>query len=218
MVTVMAQKLARKLRNWFITGAIVLLPLVVTVYILKLGFETLDNFSGGILRRYLPVHIPGVGAVVTLTLILFTGIVATNLIGRRLLAFGERLLTAIPVVRSVYLTTKQVVEALAAQNRNAFRQVVLVEYPRPGMYRVGFVTGEGTPEADAAAQEETVTVLVSNTPNAATGMLFVVPRKDVIPLSLPVEDGLKWVISGGVVTPGQNYRTSNGLDRGDGER
>ncbi len=207
----MKQKFTRRLRNWFIAGAMVLLPLVGTIYILKLGFEALDSFSGGVLRRYLPVHVPGVGAVATLALIIITGMVATNLIGRRLLAFGERIVARIPLVRSVYSTLKQVVDALGAQNRGAFRHVVLVEYPRPGMYRIGFLTGDGTPETDELAGEETVTVLLSNTPNPATGMMFVLPRKDVIPLALSIEDGLKWVISGGVVTPAAaNSAAENG--------
>lgn len=189
----------RRLRNYFITGTIIIFPLFGTVYVLMLLFRTLDGILGGLIRRFAPISVPGLGLVATLALVLLTGVVGTNFIGRRFIEVGERILARIPIARSVYITLKQLVDSFVSQDRNAFHQVVLVEYPRKGIYSVGFLTGMAREEAQAKTGQKMVNVFLPSTPNPTTGWLVLVPEDQVIPLDISVEDGLKLVISAGMV-------------------
>lgn len=190
-----------RLRRYFITGLIVFLPVAVTISILLWLFRTLDSFLGPLFTLLIGRHIPGLGLAVSVALILVIGVLATNVIGRRIVEFFERLMLRIPLARSIYSATKQLSDSIFGQRRAAFQRAVLVEWPRKGVYTIGFVTGESTGEAQAKTPERVFNVFVVSTPNPTTGFLVLVPEDQVIPLEMTVEDALKMVMSGGIVSP-----------------
>ncbi len=195
----------RRLRTFFITGLIVLAPVAVTLWITWWLVSFLDGLLAGLASSLtMPLlgrTVPGLGVALTLVIILLAGMIATNFIGRRLIGLGEQLLSRVPFVNAVYNTVKQIVDAVAASNQDAFKRVVLVEYPRRGMWALAFVTGSARGEVQAVTQSEVISVLLPTTPNPTSGFLLMVPKDDVIPLAMSVEDGMKLVISGGVVIP-----------------
>lgn len=198
----MEKSLWRRFRNYFLTGLVIWLPLVVTVYVLKVIFDTVDSLLGGIIYRFLPVSIPGLGAIATIVLITFTGLVATNYFGRRFIAWGESLLTSIPVVKSIYTTTKQIIEAFTPSDQEAFKRVGLIQFPHPGMYALVFIAGEARGELGKAVGKEALTVFLPTTPNPTTGYLLVLPKEDVLPVDISVENALKLIISAGFLESG----------------
>lgn len=192
-----------RLRNLFISGLVVLIPVVATVYVLVwvVGFS--DRLLGRYVYERLGFTIPGLGLVIIVAIILGAGLLARNLIGRRLLLFAEAILTRTPLVRTVYVTVKQMVDMIANQNQSAFKHVVLVEYPRKGVYSLGFVTGEVEEVFDRDMNpSRMVKVLITTTPNPTTGFLVVVPEEELIYLRMGIEDAFKVVISAGVIEPG----------------
>lgn len=196
----MAKHLGRALRRYFLTGLVVLAPLTVTLYVLVTGFEIVDSVLGNLLTRALGRPIPGIGAAAALAVTFGVGLIAANVLGRRLISFGERILARIPLVRTVYLSVKQVVDALTLQ-RSAFKRVVMIEYPRRGLHSVGFLTGNGIPGVAEKAGGDVVTVFVPTTPNPTSGWFVLVPRDECIFLDMNVEDAFKMIISGGMVVP-----------------
>lgn len=190
----------RLLRRWFITGLVVLLPLIVTVWLLSFGFNLLDGLWRSLLAYLLGYYVPGIGALLTVTLTVAVGAVATNVIGRRLIGWGERLLARIPVVSSVYTTTKQIVDLLAGEQKTAFQRVVLVEYPRRGVYSVGFLTAAACPPpAQEAVGEEMWSVFVPTAPNPTTGWVAMLPKSQCRVLDMTVDEAFRYIISGGVL-------------------
>ncbi len=208
-------KVLRRVRNWFFAGLVILAPLALSVYFLGLGFRWLDALLGGIAARTLGRQIPGLGLLASLVLAVLTGLIASNLLGRRLIAWAEQALLRVPIFRGVYATLKQVVDAFAGHKRTAFQNVVLVEYPRRGIWSIGFVTGPAPAEVQERAERELVNVFVATTPNPTSGFLILVPKDEVVYLAMPVEEGLKLVISGGVIggeapAAGENGRSAGG--------
>jgi uncharacterized membrane protein len=191
----------RRLRNWFFTGLVLLLPFALSFYVLLIGFRWMDAILGGFAARTVGRRIPGLGLVASLLMVVVAGAIASNLIGRRLLNWGETVLLKVPVFRSVYSTMKQVVDAFAGQDKSAFKEVVMIEYPRKGMYSVGFYTGNGFDEASAKTGEDWVTVFVPTVPNPTTGFFVLVPREEVVRLDMSVEDAIKMTISAGCIVP-----------------
>ncbi len=200
----MGNRLVTLLRNYLITGLFVSLPLAVTVWVLWLVFSTLESSLGALVAWILglfagePVHIPGVGVVLTVVVLLLMGVVATNVVGRRLVAAGERVLLMFPVVRPLYTGVKQLIEAFSVQ-RNSFREVVMLQYPRPGLWAIGFVTNEGRGELAARFQEPVKTVFVPTVPNPTSGFFVIAPERELIPLDMSPEEAFKLVLSGGVL-------------------
>ena len=194
-----------RLRTYFFAGLLVLIPLVVTMGILSWLFNLLDGFLGPYIYDWLGRPMPGLGLIATVVLIFLIGLVATNIIGRRLLAAVDEALQRIPLVRSIYSMTKQMSDSLFQARQVAFQQVVLVEYPRRGLYQVGFVTGmiEGPLQHELAAKagERMVNVFIPATPNPMSGYLVILPEHDIQALGISVQDGLKLIISGGMATP-----------------
>ncbi len=195
------------LRSSFIAGVIVLTPLAVTYLAVAWTFSLIDGLVGVPLQTLFKVRIPGLGALITLALILLAGNLASNYAGRQVLHLMDRVVLRVPVIRKIYHTMKQLVDSLVAGQQTAFQRVVMIEYPRPGLYAIGFVTGE-TPSAvlgcqppERVEEKGLLNVFVPTTPNPTSGMLVLLPSGQVTPLSLSVEDGLKLVISGGVVGP-----------------
>lgn len=191
----------KRLRNYLVAGLVVLLPVVATWQVLVWLFNLIDGLLGGLVTRIFGRSIPGLGLAATVIIVLAVGALAANWFGRRLIDCGERLMRRTPIVRNVYSTIKQIIDAFVGANKTAFRNVVLIEYPRKGVYSPGFATGPTAGELSGKTKEDLVGVFVPTTPNPTSGFLLYVPRRDVIYLDMSVEDGLKLVISGGVVTP-----------------
>ncbi len=196
-----------RLRAYFLTGVIVTAPISITVFLVWQFLTFLDTQVEGLLparynpETYLPFSLPGVGLLIMLAFLTIVGMLTAGLAGRTLVRLGERLLARMPVVRSVYGTLKQIFETVLAQSSRSFREVVLIEYPRRGLGAIGFVTGPTRGEIQARSEEELVNVFLPTTPNPTSGFLLFVPRKDLIHLDMSIEDGIKLVISGGIVGP-----------------
>ena len=195
-----------RVRAWFITGVMVIGPTAVTLWVLFRLLNWVDNLLGRYLRfAALDYHrVPGLGLLATGVLLLIVGFVAT-LVGQSPLALmWDRQLLRIAGVGIVYGSTKSLGEAFLSQKEETFRKVVLVQWPHPGMWRVGFLTGHVAPELKDRIGEDLSCVFVPHTPNPASGFVHYVPKRDLIELDWAVEDGLKVIVSGGVVQPGMD--------------
>jgi uncharacterized membrane protein len=193
-----------RLRQWLLTGLLILGPSALTIWVLYRILEWFDGLIGPYIKIAVfgGVRIPGLGVVATLLLLLVVGAIGSWIGGRWVIALWDGLLTRIPGVGILYGSTKSLGEALLTRQRQAFRQVVLVPWPHPGVWRVGFVTGQTSPEVAGRLKEPHEVVFVPHTPNPASGFVHYVPRSQLIHLDWPVEDGLKVIVSGGVIQPG----------------
>lgn len=194
------------MKKYLITGLLVWAPLVVTIWVLSVLVDTLDQSllllpSAWHPRSWLGFNIPGLGVLLTFIVVLFTGMLAANIIGQRLVQFGESILARIPVVKSLYSSVKQVSDTLFSSSGQAFRKALLVQYPRQGSWTVAFLTGQ--PGGDVAARlgGDYVSVYVPTTPNPTSGFFLMMPRSEVIELDMSVDAALRYIISMGVVPP-----------------
>ncbi len=191
----------KRIRNYFVAGLIVLVPVIITWQLLVWLFNIVDGLLGGLVTHVFGRPLPGVGLAVTVFIVLLVGMLAANLFGRRLIHYGEEVMRRVPIVRGVYVTMKQITDAFVRQEQAAFSKVCVVEYPRKGIYSLGFLTSPATRELREAAKRKLVGVFVPTTPNPTSGFLLYLPEEEVTCLEMPVEVGLKLVISGGVVGP-----------------
>jgi len=194
------------LRRYFVAGLLVWIPLGITLWVLKLLVDIMDQslllLPGRLHSEALfGFHVPGLGILLTLAIVLFTGALAANFFGRQLLSLGHDLLTRIPIVRSIYGGVKQISDTLFSPEGKAFRRAVLVRYPHAGTWTVALVTG--TPEHEVAdiLGREQISVFVPTTPNITAGFFLVVPRSETIELDMTVDAALKYIISMGVAEP-----------------
>ena len=201
------------MKKYFITGLLIWIPLVITIWVLKLIVDTLDQSllllpEQWRTESFLGVHIPGLGVILTLVIVLTTGVLATNFLGARLVRLWHSILHHIPVVNSIYSSVKQISDTLFSSSGQAFRKALLVEWPRPGMWTIAFLTG--TPGGDVAnhLEGDYVSVYVPTTPNPTGGYFVMLPRKDVIELDMTVDAALKYIISMGVVAPARRDAAS----------
>jgi uncharacterized membrane protein len=201
-------------KKYLLAGLLVWLPLTLTVWVLGSVLGVLDGVFGWFIsatQAVLPMaataplealrHIPGLGVIVMLVALLLTGVFATNIVGQWWLQQGSRLLNRIPIVKSIYNSIKQVSDTLFSSSGNAFREAVLVQYPREGAWTIAFVTGKPGGEAAHHLVGDYLSVYVPTTPNPTSGFFLMVPRRDVIELAMSVDEALKYVISMGVVAP-----------------
>lgn len=191
-------------RKYLLAGLVIWLPILVTFVVLRFIVDLLDNTLALLPRAYQPeallgMNIPGLGVILSLTLLLVTGVFATNFLGQHLMRWGESILARIPLVRSIYNAAKQVIQAILATNSQAFRKVLLIEYPRKGAWSLAFQTGTTTQEIIQHTGEEMVSVFVPTTPNPTSGFLMMIPKRDVIELSMSIDEALKLIISLGVM-------------------
>lgn len=194
------------LRRWFVAGLLVWIPLGITLWVLNLLVTLMDESL-----RLLPesmqsdalfgFHVPGLGIILTLGIVLGTGALAANYFGRQLLWLGDAMLTRIPIVRSIYGGVKQISDTLFSPEGKAFRRAVLVRYPHPGTWTVALVTGAPQHELAARLGADEIAVFVPTTPNITAGFFLVVKASDTIPLDMSVDDALKYIISMGVAEP-----------------
>ncbi len=187
---------AKRVRAHFLAGLLVVIPLMATLLILKWLFEWVDDILQPVIRGVFGRPLYGLGFLSTVVLVYITGVVTTHFGGRRLVVFGESLLTRVPIVRQMYNGIKQVVESFTAPRETGFMEVVMVEFPRKGMYMLGFITNATSDESG----RRLVNVFVPTAPNPTSGFLQIVPEEDVIRTSVPVDDALKMVVSAGRVS------------------
>ena len=196
-----------KIRSWFLTGILVMTPLILTIYVAWAFITFVDNLVVPLVpfdyrpSNYLPFSIPGLGLIIVFIFTTFVGLLATGLFGRTLIRIWENILNRMPVVRSVYSAIKQILETVMATQSDAFRQAVLVQYPRNDIWAIGFVTGSTKGEVGKRVDKKMVNVFLPTTPNPTSGFLLFFPEEDLIFLNMTVEDALKLVVSGGMVVP-----------------
>ncbi|MFA5779512.1 MAG: DUF502 domain-containing protein [Elusimicrobiota bacterium] len=200
------------MKKHFLTGLVIIIPFFLTVYIVLIVFKLVGRFFTPaftkIFEAFVPVHIPNfavifVSAVVTLLLIWFIGILASNFIGKKLFHIAETLLLKIPMASGIYDAIKKLMRVFF-MDKSTFQRVVLIEWPRKGIYSVAFMTAEAMGEVQEKTKEEVVNVFMPTTPNPTTGFLVLVPKDEIIQLDMSVDDAVKLIISGGIVVPPTN--------------
>jgi uncharacterized membrane protein len=196
------------IRGYFLAGLLVILPLGAVIFVISAILRLMDRALGVIPPKlhpesYLPFKIPGLGLVLFIALVLVTGVLVKNYIGRRVVDFGEYMVSKIPLVRPLYGAVKQLILAIFGDTHDAFKRVVLVEYPRKGVYSLAFVTAQTSGEIREQMGAEMLSIFLPTTPNPTSGFFLVLPEEDTIPLSMSVEEAFKLLISGGVVEPGE---------------
>ncbi len=195
------------IRRHFLAGVLVTAPVAITTYIVWVIVTWVDGRITPLIPpqynpgNHLPFPVPGLGLLIVFVVLTLIGALTTGLVGRFVLHLGERLVGRMPFVRSLYGATKQIFETVLAQQSKAFREVVLVEYPRRGIWAIGFITGVTEGQVQEDTVEDVLNVFLPTTPNPTSGFLLFVPRKDLVVLSMSVEEGIKMVVSGGIVTP-----------------
>src|SRR5579859_5101206 len=199
------QEKKRSLRRYLVAGVLVWLPILATVWVVSFMLHIMDRTMLLVPSAYRPealvgFALPGAGLVLALIVLLLTGVLVTNLIGRQLVVWGEELLNRIPVVRSVYSGVKSFAESVFSQS-NSFRSVVTIEYPRAGVWSIGFMTAEDFPEISRRTGVPHCCVYISSALNATAGMLVIVPRSQVVELDMSVDAAMKMIITCGVVVP-----------------
>lgn len=195
------------IKKYLLAGLVVWLPIIATVLILRFLIDLLDQTISLLPEKYNPetllgMNLPGLGAILSIVVLFVTGVLATNLFGQKLVRLSESILDRIPLVRSIYSATKQMIEAVVSTNSQAFRKVVLVEYPRKGLWSVAFQTGGATSEITKKTESEMVSIFIPTTPNPTSGFLMMVAKDDIIELEMSVDNALKFIISLGVMQPG----------------
>jgi len=199
------------LKNYFITGLLVILPIFITAYVIWHLIKAMDAVLKFIPAKYLPetytnIYIPGVGLILVVILIFIVGILTRNIAGRTVLQFWDNLVDRIPLARILYSSVKQLLQAFFFQNSGSFQRVALIEYPRRGIYVLGFITGESRGEIQVKTNKKMINVFVPTTPNPTSGFYVLVPEEDLILLDMSVEDAFKLLISGGIVSPNEMKR------------
>ena len=196
----------KRLRRYIVAGILVWLPIGVTIFLVRLLIGLLDRTLVLIPQKYRPEEIlgfaiPGLGIVLTVVLLLITGVLAANIVGKSMVGLWESMLERIPVVRSVYSAAKNFTEIVFSDSGQSFKKVLLIEYPRKGLYSLAFQTSSKLGEVQGRTGEDVICTFVPTTPNPTSGFIIIVPRKDVIELDMEVDEALKMIISLGVVVP-----------------
>ncbi len=200
-----------KFRKYIITGLLIWVPLGITIFVIKLLVNLMDNTIVLLPPAWRPealfgFHVPGLGIVISSMVIFITGFFLTNLAGRRIINFWENLLDRIPLVRSIYSSVKQVTSTVLSSDNNTFNEVLLIQYPRKGVWTICFKTNDSPKVFSNATEKELITVFVPTTPNPTSGFILFVPKDEVKKMNMDVEDALKLVMSLGVVTPESNAK------------
>lgn len=203
-------KIFKNLRAYLIAGILVITPIALTIYIFWKIFNGLDGILIDTFNNVIgffglpPYHgnIPGLGIVAMIVVTILVGVFAKNYFGNKLFQLGDWTVTKIPLISKIYIAIRQLFEAIFAEKREVFKHVVLFEYPRPGIYSIGFVTQDTRGEIQDILEPDVYSIFLPTTPNPTSGYLLFVPKKDAILLSITVEEALKLIVSGGAITPG----------------
>jgi len=204
------RQILKSVQRTFVSGILVTVPIIVTWFVLNFLFHTLDGILEPILVRLVGYEIPGMGLIATILVIFLIGVLVRNVVGSRVVGFGELLFVRTPLVRTVYSAAKQLVEAVASPERKAFTRAVMIEYPRKGLYMIGFASGH-TRLTGKDPTEELVAVYLPSTPTPVTGWVVLVPADEVIELGMSSEEAIKYIVSGGFATPPTIDRTRPGM-------
>lgn len=193
-------------RKYLLAGFLVWVPILVTIFVLHFIVNIMDKSLALLPAKWqvpevLGFHVPGVGLVLTLVILFFTGMLATNFLGKKFAILWDKLINKIPLVRTVYMGVKQVMDTLFKSNGTAFRKVLLVEYPRKGLWSIAFQTAHTSEQVSKHVHKDMLTIFIPTTPNPTSGFLMMIPREEAIELDLSVDQALKMVISLGVVQP-----------------
>ncbi|HZJ77097.1 MAG TPA: DUF502 domain-containing protein [Oscillospiraceae bacterium] len=191
----------KDIRKIFLTGLLVIIPLLVTIYSILWMLNKVDAIFRRPIEELLGFTVYGLGIIITVGIILLAGVIATNYADHRLFGATEYFFKKIPIVRSIYFPVKQLTQTIYGSANTAFREVVLVEYPSPGLYVIGFITSTGIKNVEDKIGEITTCVFIPTTPNPTSGMFIMVPEEDVIELDMCVEDAIKLIVSGGIAKP-----------------
>jgi len=194
------------LRTYLVTGLLVWVPLGITVFLLGFMVDFVDRALLFLPAQFRPdqllgFRVPGIGLLLVFIILLVTGLLAANFFGRKLVSFWERMLQKIPLVRSIYSASKTFAEVVLTDSADSFKEVLLIEYPRKGLYSLCFQTSTRLGEVQERTGEDVICVFVPTTPNPTSGVMIMVPRKDVVHLDMEIEEAVKMVVSLGVVVP-----------------
>ena len=194
------QTIKRSSKNYFLSGILVVVPVVITILVIKYIFTLLDELLLPYLMPRIGYWIPGIGIIITLVGIYLVGILVTNFIGRRFVNLGEKFLLRIPIAKTIYGSVKQIMETFSFNSEEPAKKVVMVEYPKEDVWSIGFVNGEISHPKN---KEKLYNILIIAAINPASGFFVLVPEKKVLHLNITVEEAMKWIVSGGIVTPTQ---------------
>lgn len=213
----MLKRIKHHLRTYFFTGLLIVVPVGITVWFLRTIILWADKQLALLPpaihpNTYLPFPIPGLGIIITFIVIIIIGVITTNFIGKWFVNLGEQIVDKIPLVRSIYLLAKQVLETLFSKDKESFKKVVMLEYPRRGIYSIGFITGVARGEIQEKTNQKVLNVFVPTSPNPTSGFLLMVPEDDIIPLDMDVDAAFKLILSGGMVTSEQKKMTEEVKD------
>lgn len=202
----MVKWLGAILKRYFLTGLLVLIPISLCIYIVKIVITAADRFLRFLPPAYnpgtyLPFHIPGLGIILTVAVIFLVGLVTANFVGKKVVHGIEYLFARIPLVRTIYTGAKEIVQTIVLDRPSQFRQVVLIEYPRRGIYSIAFVTGSPSGELAAKVDGNFLNVFIPTTPNPTSGFFILVSREEIIPLNITIEDAFKLIMSAGISVP-----------------
>lgn len=198
---------SQRIRAYFFAGILVTVPIFITFYLSWIFINFVDDKITPLVpdaynpETYLPFGLPGLGLVILVMFMIVIGALTAGFMGRLWSRISDRMLSQMPIIRNVHSAVKQILETVLAQQSNAFREAVLVEYPRRGMWAIAFITGSTQGEVQSITEEECINIFLPTTPNPTSGFLLFVPKKDLVALSMTVEEAIKMVISGGIVTP-----------------
>ena len=199
--------LPQRMRAYFITGILVVAPVSITLYLAWIFIGFVDNRITPLIpvqynpETYLPFALPGLGLLILVVTLILVGAATAGFFGRLWARVSEQIIGRMPVIRNIYGAVKQILETVLAQQSKAFREAVLVEYPRRGIWAIAFITGRTEGEVQNITEEECINIFLPTTPNPTSGFLLFVPKKDLVHLDMNVEEAIKMVISGGIVTP-----------------
>ncbi len=195
-----ANSIVIAVKRYFLSGVLVVVPIILTYIVLKFLFEAIDGILQPIIYKILGYYVPGLGLFTTFLVIILAGVLTRNFIGAWLYRKGDRMLARMPLIRPVYSAAKQLLEAVTMPSTKSFKEVALVQYPRPGAYALCFVSRRIGLEINGETRAF-VTVFVPSTPTPISGMAIMVPAEELIPVNMTVEEGIKFLVSGGVVSP-----------------
>jgi len=195
------ESLIGRIRRYFAAGLLVVFPLVLSIFIFWKIFSWMEGTVDIFLNKFTDMYIPGLGILLLLIFITLIGMVTTNLIGRRLFSVFQKVISRIPLFNKVYRAIQEISYASLGRSKGLFREVVLIEYPRKGIFALGFVTDQTREEISHKLNKPCLNLFLPTSPNPTSGMLLIVPKDEVIPLSLTVEEGFKLIVSGGAFTP-----------------
>ena len=194
------QSIKKRSKNYFLSGILVVVPIVITILVLKAIFTFLDELLLPYLRPQLGYWVPGIGIIIILVVLYLVGILVTNFLGRKFINLGERIVLNIPIAKSIYGSVKQIMETFSFKTDQSGKKVVMVEYPKKNVWSIGLINGEIThPES----KEKLYNILIIAAINPTSGFFILVPQSNILHLNITVEEAMKWIVSGGIVTPDQ---------------